>query len=99
MVLVGMGQFDRRRRQFCVSAFYEIGRSYRRLYCTEHGILQIGKANLIKIWIRRFEQTSSTFKPQAESRPKLFRTADNNKRLKQSVRVSARKRLAALHLS
>ncbi|KAL4709218.1 hypothetical protein ACJJTC_010518 [Scirpophaga incertulas] len=67
-----MSHFDGKRRAFCVRAFYENSRSYvvvRRLFCSEYGVRQIREApsaNLIKIWIKRFEETGSTFKPHAK---------------------------------
>lgn len=108
-VLVTMSHFDGKRRAFCVRAFYKNSRSYivtRRLYCSEYGLRQISEApsgNLIKIWIQRFEETGSTFKPQAKGRPITSRTDDNIERVMQSVRgdpqMSTRKRSSVLHLS
>lgn len=108
-VLVAMSHFDGKRRAFCVRAFYENSRSYivtRRLYCSEYGLRQISEApsaNLIKIWVQRFEETGSTFKPQAKGRPRTSRTDDNIERVMQSVRgdpqMSTRKRSSVLHLS
>lgn len=104
-----MSHFDGKRRAFCVRTFYENGRSYistRRLYCSEYGLIHINEApsaNLIKIWIKRFEETGSTFKQPAQGRPRTSRTTDNIERVKDSVRenpqVSTRKRSAALNLS
>ncbi|KAL4721218.1 hypothetical protein ACJJTC_019543 [Scirpophaga incertulas] len=87
-----MSHFDGKRRAFCVRAFYENSHSYlvvRRLFCSEYGVRQIREApsaNLIKIWIKRFEETGSTFKPHAKGRPRTSRTEDNIESVKQSVR-------------
>ncbi|GBP55395.1 hypothetical protein EVAR_45717_1 [Eumeta japonica] len=78
-----MSHFDGKHRAFCVRAFYENSRSYivtRRLYCSEFGLRRISEAsstNLIKIWVKRFEETDSTFKPQAKGRLRTSRTEDN----------------------
>ncbi|RVE40724.1 hypothetical protein evm_014625 [Chilo suppressalis] len=104
-----MSHFDGKRRAFCVRAFYENSRSYvvvRRLFCSEYGVRQIREApsaNLIKIWIKRFEETGSTFKPHAKGRPRTSRTEDNIESVKQSVReyhtMSTRKRSSVLNIS
>lgn len=108
-VLVTMSHFDGKRRAFCVRAFYENSRSYvvvRRLFCSEYGVRQIREApsaNLIKIWIKRFEETGSTSKPHAKGRPRTSRTEDNIESVKQSVRedpqMSTRKRSSVLNIS
>lgn len=107
--LVAMNQFEGKHRAFCVRSFYENGRSYiatRRLFCSEYGLQQIRKApsaNLIKIWVTRFEETGSTFKPRAKGRPRTSRNEENVERVKHSVRkhpqMSTRKRSSTLDVS
>lgn len=107
--LVAMDRYTGPQRAFCVRAFYKNNDSYivvRRLYRTHFNLTSmknVPSANLIKYWVRKFEETGNTMPDKSTGRKRTSRTSINVERVRQSVtghpRLSLRSRAASLHLN
>ena len=105
-ILVTMERFTGEQRAFCVKNVYKNNDSYvtvRRLFRVEYGLHRMSECpsvNLMKAWVKKFEQTGSTTNIKQTGRPRSRRSEENIREIEISVRndpeSSTRKRSAAL---
>ena len=105
-ILVTMERFTGEQRAFCVKNFYKNNDSYvtvRRLFRVEYALHRMSECpsvNLIKAWVKKFEQTGSTTNIKQTGRPRSRRCEENIRKIEISVKndpeSSTRKRSAAV---
>lgn len=105
---VAMDRFDVQQRAFCVRTFFELNHSYvavRRRFRARYGLHDVNEApstNLIKSWIRKFEERGSTENIRPPGLPRNVRNIQNIDRVRDAVaqdpRRSLRKQASFLQL-
>lgn len=108
LTYVIMERFDVQQRAFCVRSFFELNHSYiavRRRFRARYALHNINEApstNLIKSWVKKFEQRGSTENIRPPGRPPSARINENIDRVRDAVaqdpRRSVRKRASVLQL-
>lgn len=108
LTYVAMDRFDVQQRAFCVRTFFELNHSYmavRRRFRARYALHDINEAptaNLIKSWIKKFEERGSTENIRPPGLPRNVRTNQNIDRVRDAVaqdpRRSVRKQASVLQL-
>lgn len=104
-----MSPFTGEHRAFAIQAFYENGRSYivaRRKFRVKfnlRSIRQCPSTQLLKQWLKRFQETGSTLPKKRRGRSRTVRTVqaieEVNQSVEQNAELSTRRRSAAMGIS
>lgn len=104
-----MSQFTGEQRAFAVRAFYENNHSYvivRRMFRVEYNLRSIQQCpspQLLRQWVKRFQETGSTLPIKRQGRPRTSRTEEAiqevNRSVEENAELSTRRRSATLGIS
>lgn len=104
-----MSQFTEEHRAFAVRVFYENGNSYiivRRMFRVKfnlRSIRQCPSTQLLKQWLKRFQETGSTLPMRRQGHPRTSRTEqairEVNRSVQENAELSTRRRSVTLGIS